>query len=233
MRSTTRNAAGALAVALALGAGSPVAAAGPSGTKPGHVQVLKGDQAVKGLEASQSLRQVLRDIARTDARLVRTVRASRTAQIGDHAASVIANVTADRDALAGLVLAVQAADSAPDLRAVRKDLKGVRPQSYTRVINNLRSAVRLADAIAEARTAVEGDPEAPVAELATAQAAVEAAVSKALLVTASSDKDELRAVQSDLQAAHDALAVVRGYLDAAEQEPVVEEPVEELVAPTP
>ena len=235
MRRTTRTATAVLAAALAFGAASPAASAAgrPDHAKAGHVKAEKGEKggkpekADKADKADKELRQLLRDIARTDAKLVKVARESRTARIGDHAATVLANVAADRSALEALAAAVQASDSTADVRAVRKELKDVRPQNYNKVVNDLRDALRLAAAITEARAAVEGDAAAPASELDAAQAALDAAVAKALLVNASSDKEELRAVKTDLQAAHEALEVVRDYLDLSEEEPVEEEPVEE------
>ena len=232
MKSTTRTAAGVLAVALAFGAGSPVAAAAADHAKPGHVKVAKGDKSSKGNKGDKgdkALRQVLRDIEKADERLAKVARESRTAAIGDHAAAVLANVAADRAALAALALAVQSPESGLDLRATRKAVKDVEVQNYSRVINDLRHALELAAEIAAARTATEGDASAPVAELDAAQASVDAAVAKALLVTAASDRDELRAVKADLEAAHAALDVVLDYLESlsSEEEPVVEEPVQE------
>jgi hypothetical protein len=204
MRTTTRTAAAALAAVVTFGAGAPVATAAghADNDRPAHVKVAKGDH---GKKADQALRQLLRDIAKTDAKLVKVVRETRTARIGEHAVAVRANVDTDRAALTDLAAAVQAADNTRDLREVRKELKDVRWQNYNKVINDLRHAVKLAAEIAEARAAAEGDLEAPVAELDAAQAAVEAAVAKALLITASSDKSELRAVKAELQAAHEAL----------------------------
>lgn len=235
MRTTTRTAAAVLAAAVTFGAGAPVAtAAGHADhAKPGHVKVTKGDHGKKG---DQALRQLLRDIAKTDAKLVKVVRESRTARIGEHAVALRDNVTADRAALTELAAAVQAADNTRDLRQVRKELKDVRPQNYDQVVNDLRHALKLAAEIAEARTAAAGDPEPPVAELDAAQAAVEAAVAKALLVTASSGKAELRAVKADLRAAHQALDGTDDSdetedetedEDELEEEPVVDEPVED------
>lgn len=227
MRRTTRTAAGALALAVAFGVGSPVASAagGAAVAKPDHAKVAKDHKKLKG---SQELRQVLRDLARTDARLLKAVRESRTARIGDHVAAVLANVAADRAALADLGAGVQAADSTHDLRAVRRALKDVRPQTYTKVVNDLRHAVRLAVEIAAAGAALEGDAAAPVDELAAAQTALDAAIAKALLVTASSDRDELRAVKADLRAAREALAAVRSYLEGlATEDEVTEDEVTE------
>lgn len=231
MRTTTRTAAAVLAAAVTFGAGAPVAtAAGHADhAKPGHVKVTKGDHGKKG---DQALRQLLRDINKTDAKLVKVIRESRTARIGEHADAVRANVATDRAALTELSAAVQAADNTRDLRQVRRELKDVRPQNYNQVVNDLRHALKLAAEIAAARTAAASDPAAPVVDLDVAQAAVEAAVAKALLVTASSDKAELRAVKADLRAAHEALD---GDDDSdetedeveLEDEPTEEEPVED------
>ena len=252
MNRTTRIAAVVLAAAVTSGVGSSVAVAtAVDRAKPDHVKVEKGDKgkkgtkvskgskADKGTKADKQLRQLLRDIARTDAQLVKVARESRTARIGDPAAAVLANVAADRAALADLTSAVQVADGTSDLMAVRKAVKDVRPQNYNKVVNDLRHALRLGTAITEARAAVDGDSAAPATELDAAQAALDAAVAKALLVDASSDQDELRGVKADLQAAHEALEVVRVYLDGlpddteddtdddTEGEPVEEEPIEE------
>lgn len=232
MRRTTRTAAGALALAVALGAASPTTALAAGHDRAGHVKVDRAEKskadkskADKSKQAKE-LRQLQRDIAKTDARLVKVARESRTAPIGEHAATVLANVAADRAALVELAGAVEAADSAVDLRAARKELRNVRAQNYNKVVNDLRHALELAGEISAASALLSADPAAPVAELAAAQLALDSAIAKALLVTASSDKDELRAVKADLEAAHAAFEIVAAYLEPVE-EPVDEEPLEE------
>ena len=248
MRRTTRTAAGALTLAVALSAGSPLAAtaAGHDTTghdKASHAKADKGEKADKGSKgakkAAQELRQVLRDLAKVDERLAKVVREDRIAAIGDHAAAVLANVAADRAALTELATSVQVVDSGLDLREVRKALRDVREQNYNKVVNDLRHALELAAEIEAARVALATDPAAPVADLDAAQLALDAAVAKALLITASSDKDELRAVKADLQAAHQAFEVVSDYLESlaadepTEDEVVAEEPAEEPVVEEP
>ena len=238
MRRPPRTAAGALAAALAFGAGSPVAAAAGhiDPAKPGHVKVQKSDKG------SQKPAAAPRDLARTEARLVkggegephRPHRGPRRRRAGQRGGRP------GRPHRAGDGSSVQAPASALDLRSVRKAVKDIRPQNYDKVINDLRHAARLAAAITEARAALEGEPAAPVLELEVAQAALDAAVAKALLITASSSKDELRAVKADLQAAQTTFGIVRDHLDGlsddgsddeSQEEPVEDEPVVDPVLP--
>ena len=226
MRSTARTAAaaaaGAVALAVALGGGGPVAAAVPAAhSKPaqasghGHGH---GGQGSHGASADQALRQLLRQIAQADARLAHTVRDSRTARLdADAKAALLANVDADRQALTDLAASLQAPDATVDLDAVQSSLRELHPENYTEAANFLRKAARLAAAIADATAAVEGDPAAPVDALAAAQASLDSAVAKALLVTASSSRDDLRGVQTDLSAAEDSLGTVLDYLDGSDQ----------------
>ena len=236
MNSTARKAAGAVALAVALGAGTPVVTATAAHAKSAHVTTEHADKK-GGQKAAQALRKVLQEVAKADKRLGHLARESRTSRLGEaEKAAVLANISSDRQALAELAAAVQSPESTVDLGELRDALKELRPQNYNQVVNDLRHAARLTADIAAARTALEGEAAAPVAELDAAQLLVDAAVAKALAITASSDRASLRAVKVDLAAAHASFDVVADYLENRAEEPVVEEelvveeePVEEPV----
>ncbi len=242
MKTTTRTAAVLLAAAVTFGPGSPVAATDAADpAKPGHVRADKGDHGKgdhgKGAskKGSQELRQLLRDLDKADARLAKVAKESRTSRIGDHAAAVLANVAADRAALAELRTAVAAPDSSLDPREVRRELKELRIQNFGKAINDLRHALKLTEKITDARADAEGDA-AALAVLDAAQAAVDSAVAKALLISATSDRSELRAVRVDLQAAHaalDGLPEDESETETEDEDETDDDSEDEPVEPTP
>jgi hypothetical protein len=178
-----------------------------SHAKGGHA---KGGQG-KGAAAQGASATVLRDIARTSAALDRTVRANRIGTLAeDVQAAVVANVEADKAALAALATAVSSPDSTQDLRQVRRDVRQVRPENYVQAVNVLRKAARVA---------------AAATDDAEATALVDSAVATALTVTASSPKSLLREARADLAAAQALLDTDEDGTDTTTEEPAPVEPV--------
>lgn len=148
-----------------------------------------------GTHAKSDASKVLRDIARKTAQLDRAVSASRIGTLAeDVQAVVVANVEADKTALAAL-----------GETATRDDLRAVRVENYVLAVNVLRHAARLQEAAA-----------------ANAEAAtlVESATAKALTVTAASPKSLLREARADLAGAQELLDA-DADADIEETEPVV------------
>lgn len=152
--------------------------------------------------AKSDVRKVVRDVERKTRQLDRTVWASRIGMLAEEVqATVVANVEADKVALAAIAAAASAADSTVDLREVRRELRNVRVENYRLSVNVLRAAARLQESAA-------ANPEAA--------ALVDSAVAKALTVTAASPKSLVREARADLAAA-------RGLLETeTETDPIVE-----------
>jgi hypothetical protein len=219
MNRTTRFAAAAVAAALSFGVTGPAVAAGHAdrpvphashGTNDDHGNKGRNDDKggkganddkggnKPGKVETKYLKQVLKDIANLDRSLAKVAKASRVNGLTDTDRTVLAtNVAADRATLAALSDTTRSADSNADLKQVRRDLKAVRVQNYTQVINDLRFASRLAEKIADERSyADDGTTEAAL--LDEAAALLSQAVAQAHLVTATSDKTALREVKSAL-----------------------------------
>jgi hypothetical protein len=216
MKRSTSIAAVALSVSVALGFAAPAAVAGPPANHPTHAKAVKTDKAAQ--PAAQKRRQALRDIARVDARLDRAVRDSRLKRLAAEVQTAVrANVALDHAKLATLTTAVETADSALDLRQVRKELRQTRPQVYTVVINDLRQAARIqARALANDALLAEAPDADAVAANEAAKTAVAEAVALAMKVTATSSKSELRAVHAAVVTARKALGAVADALEADE-----------------
>lgn len=213
-RSAAAAAAGAVALAIALGGAGPVAAAAPAGHgKPPQAQGAhgQGGKGGHGPSTDQARRPVLRQIAQVDARLDRTLRESRTSALdGDALTAVQTNIDADHKLLADLATSLQGGTTTvADARAA---LRGLHPEIYTQVTNFLRQGSRLSAALDEASAAVAAPAELADA-LAAAGAALDSAMANAVLLTASSSRDDVRAVQADLAAAAAALGPVLDYLE--------------------
>ena len=146
-----------------------------------------------------------------DARLERLSTADRTTVLADeHEAVVVANIGADRAALATLRSEAEAADSTLDTRAVRTELRDFRVVNYVLSTNILRQAEDIADEAA-------ADPEA-VAHL-------DEAVTAALAITAESTK-------SDVREAREHLRLAKNELDEDEVEDEVERRADHLTRRT-
>jgi len=212
-RTAARAAAGALTLAVTLGAGAAVAAphAGANG-HAAHAQSHRVDHAQ---------RHVLVRIANLDARLGGVLRNGPASSLDDAVRQQVAdNVLADRDTLSKLAAGVME-NPTGNVAVVRETLKGLRVANYRLVVNELARAARLAGAVADAQTALAGDPAAPVAELDAAVAALQDAVDQALQVTAFSSKSDVRAVRTALAKAQASLGVVQDYRASLVETPVV------------
>lgn len=218
MDRSTRLAGALLVAAITFTTVMPATAA-PQAVAQAEVVKVQPDKPAHGKVGAQAQRQVLRDLARLDAQLLRVGREARTAGLSDAVRpAVLENIADDRLALADLAAEVRAGTVDP--REVRATLRSVRPMSYQQVVNSLRLAARLAASAAEARAALEGDLGAPWAELDAAEAGLASAVEKALLVTAFSDRAARQAVRQELAAAAAALTVVLDYVAGLPEEPV-------------
>lgn len=174
---------------LALAQSAEAAPKAGHSSKPG--KPAKADKPAKTAKPakgpSAQTKQLAKDIAVRDAQLARVASSARTVALPDDLETVVvANVEADRAALAGLA-------GAADVRAARAAVQAVRVDTYSNVLGVLEEAVELLPAAAE-------DPEAAVL--------VQSAIDTALAVTATSPKSELRV-------AREALAAAQAELDAA------------------
>ena len=170
----TRRLTATLLATAALAAPSALATtADAAATKPGTVKA--------------QTKQLLKDIAGKDARLVRLSTSEAVQGLADDTeAAVVAQVAKARTALGELKATVEAADSTVDTRAARKDLRSFRVENFRILVNVVKKAEGLAEAAA-------ADPEA-VAHLAAAEAA-------ALEITATSTKADIRDVRAHVKAA--------------------------------
>lgn len=240
MQHPMRNAvAAALTAAVALGVSAPAASAAGhhQSTAHAHHAVVKHAHVhvTKFAKHSAHARQTLREIARLDARLSWVTRdRSLTGLTDDQKAAVVANAAADRAALSALKDSVLAAASNADLRSVRASLRHVRPEVYTVALLDLRRAARLQATVVKNGTdlaaVTDRDVSAGVAANDQAGAALADAVAKALAVTAKSSNAELRAINADFRAAHEALGTVEGVLSGADDSTGTTEPTEPAAA---
>lgn len=180
MNTTRRITATALATAALLAPAALSATAVAAPDKP-----TKPTKPAKTVKAQS--KQLLKDIAGKDKRLVRLSTSNAVGSLADDTeAAVVANVTDARAALADLATTVEAADSTVDTRAARKELRSFRVENFRIVVNVVRKVEGLEEAAA-------ADPEA-VTHLAAAEDA-------ALLITATSTKADIRAAREHLEAA--------------------------------
>lgn len=136
-----------------------------------HVKAEKSAKAKAG--KSDAATRLARDVERVKARLDGTVSAQRLAKLDSaDADAVVANVEADKLLLDGVT--------------DRAELRTFRVENYRLVVNVLRKAAKV-------RSLAEGNAEAG--------ALVESAVAKALDVTATDSKAEVKAARADLVAA--------------------------------
>jgi hypothetical protein len=213
LRTAARAAAGALTLAVVLGAGSAAAAPLASNASD-HARTSHANR----VENAQ--RQVLLRIAVLDGRLLRAGSDSRAAKLDDAVKQqVLDNISGDRETLSLLAAGVME-NPEGNLAVVRETVQSVRVANYRLVVNQLAHASRLSAKVLEAETAVAGDPSAPLADLDAAALALETAVAKALGVTAFSSKADIREVRHSLNAAHTSLAVVQDYRATVEEAPV-------------
>ena len=240
---STTLAAAVLAATFATGAISPAAAA-PQASSQHTKSPGKADKQLAGEK-----RKVVSLIAGEDAALVRAIRATNRAALTVGGAEVLANIDADRLALAELKAAAQAATTVADVRVVGAQATAVRPEIYSLVVNGLRQAARFQVLVAQNTASIavlgaaadakelEGFDVAAVREaltaatLANGEAATlaAAALAKGVLLTAFSTTVEREAFSADVAGAGAALGVVDVHLQLAEDTlaamVAVEEPV--------
>lgn len=218
MKNSTRAAAVAFAAALAIGITSPVATAGPGhgGGNPGHGGGNSGhSHGAKPPKADRKFandqRNALAQVARLDKQVAKAVVESRVGRLVpvndvDVRTAVLENAAADRAALAESAATVRAAVPGFDFVAFRNDLRSVRPENYRIVTNALRKAAEI-DAAADA-----------LGGSVDVDAAVDAAVADAVLVTARSPKSDLAAVFAQLADAEAALEALEESEDSEDSE---------------
>ena len=132
-------------------------------------------------------KQLLKDIAGKDARLARLSTSNAVGSLADDTeATVVARIGDARTTLADIRTSVEAADSAVDTRAARKELRSFRVENFRIVVTIVRKVERMEEAAA-------ADSEA-ITLLAAAEVA-------ALEVTATSTKADIRAARAHVQAA--------------------------------
>ena len=249
MNRSSRNAlAGTFALAVVLGGVAPAtAAASPVDSRSAHdhvAQAKKGEHAKNDKQAKtdrklgNAQRKLSREAARKDAFLARAATRNAVSRLDDAVeAPLRANIEADRVLLQGLAISVAAAGS-EELKQLATELRGLRPERYNTIINQLRRATRLqAGLIAEEPPVEEPPVEGPATnDSAEAAAALEALVAKLVTFTAATPRAELRAAQRELSAIEKLLDTdedVPVAEEPVEEEPVEEEPVEEEPATTP
>ncbi|HXH77846.1 hypothetical protein [Nocardioides sp.] len=153
----------------------------PKAPKPSKApKAPKSSKPSKPSKASEApkTKQLLKAIDVRDAKLERLTTAERTSELSDDVeAAFVANMTADRTALATLRADAEAVGSTLDVKTVRKDLHDFRVVNYVLAGNILRKAEKL-------ETELTADP--------TAAAQLAAAVDAALAITAVSTKDDVR-----------------------------------------
>jgi hypothetical protein len=194
MKTINRTAAAAFAAAVALGISTPAALADP-GHGHGHGTHGSGGQTGQGGKFAHDQKHALQEIARLDRQISKALDDSRLRRLVpvngvDVKAAVLANGAADHAALADLATTVQAAAPGFDFRALRDQLRSVRPENYRVVVDVLRRAARI-DAAADAAGATD------------VSAAVDAAVAQALAITATSSRSDLHAVVAGISDAED------------------------------
>ncbi len=189
----TLAAAAIVAISLATPVAMSTAAEADPGDKHASTKAAKDAKPPKATKTKQAVKA----ISVRDAKLARLATADRTTQLADdHEAAFVANIDADRAALATLRSEVEAADSTLDSSAVRKELRAFRVVNYVLAGNILRQAEQVEDELA-------ADP--------GAAANLEEAFAAALLITAESTK-------SDVREARDLLRVAKGEVESDEDE---------------
>ena len=147
----------ALTAVVAVGLPSSASAApGGKGPKSGSANTVKSTTAKADRLLSSERTKVARRVASKDAALVRAARTVTRATLTVGEAEVLANVAADRTALAALKAAAGSATTVSDVRLVGAQVQAVRPEVYDVVVNGLRQAVHFQE-VAAANTAAVTD----------------------------------------------------------------------------
>ena len=130
---------------------------------------------------------MLRDIDRVTRKLDRAVRSSRIDGFAQDTQDALrANVGADKGTLEGFATKVTTAGDTSDLRQVRRDVRDLRAENYVLVVDVLRHADHLREAATDNAEALD---------------LVDGAIEKALAVTATSSKSDVKAARAGLAAA--------------------------------
>jgi hypothetical protein len=176
-----------VAAVTVTGASFQTALAAPPSGAHGGGQAAHGGGHGKADLAKSDVRKVLRDIDRATRKLDHAVRASRIDGLDQETQdALLANVETDKAVLAGQATTVSTAGDTTDLRQARRDVRALRAENYVLAVNVLRQSARVGEA---------------AADNAEALALVDSAVVKALAVTASSTKADVKAARADLVAA--------------------------------
>lgn len=178
MNHTSRTAT-VLVAAAALAVPAGLVSSAEAAAKP------KSDSTAKTVKAQS--KQLLKAISGKDKRLSRLSTSSAVVRLADSTeVELVANIEDARTVLADLRSSVEAADSAVDTRAARRELRSFRVENFRIVVNVLKKAEGLAEAAA-------ADPEA-VEHLTAAEAA-------ALEIDAYSTKRDIRGARAHVRAA--------------------------------
>lgn len=252
MKRSSLVAVAAVALTAVVGGGLPTsasAAPGSKGPKSSSTKVVKADRLL-----TSERTKVTRLVSSRDAALVRAARTVTRAALSVGEAELLANVAADRTALAALKAAAGTATTLSDVRLIGAQVQAVRPEVYDVVVNGLRQAGRFQEVAAANTTAItdlttqadakalEGYDVLAVRDpLASATAANDQTVvlagsvlDQGLVLTAFSTLADRAAFSDDLATAGTLLDTVAGQLllvsDALAamvpaEEPVVEEPL--------
>lgn len=179
----TRRTMAALVATAALTVPPAFAATAVAAERP-H-QATKVEKADKVKKAQT--KQLLKSVAGKDRRLARLATSNAVTRLADATeAQLVATIDEARTALADVKAAVEAADSAVDTRAARKDLRQFRVVNLRLAVNILKQAEGLTEEAAVDAEAQE--------HLAAAEAA-------ALEITATSPKADVRAARAHLREA--------------------------------
>lgn len=149
------TAAVALSAVVAVGLPSSASAApGGKGPKPAPTKVVKVAKADKQLVAER--RKVTSLASAKNAALIRAAQTVSRSSLTVGEPEVLANIAADRTAVAALNADASSATSVSAVRLVGAQVRAVRPEVYSVVVNGLRQAVHLQD-VAGANTAAIAD----------------------------------------------------------------------------
>jgi hypothetical protein len=223
MQGSTRIASTAFAAALMVGVAGPAASAHAApNAKHAAVAQVKAAKTAKEAKsakaAAKDKRLVLKDIAHLDTTLGKFAASVRVSKVGaERKAAVLANVAADRAALASLAQTLKDADATlTDLKQVRRDLKAYRVSNYPMAVNLLRQADALAAEIDALRPeVVAGTQEALT--LDEAQGQVSQAVEGAYAITGTSGKVALHKVKVLLASANADVEAIKDTLTAGDE----------------
>ncbi|HEX6514410.1 MAG TPA: hypothetical protein VF049_02465 [Nocardioidaceae bacterium] len=207
MKLSRHATAAALAVAVSLGAGAPVAMAAPHGGHAGlaHAKAhhVKGEHGKSNAKLSRAQRKLAHQVARKDHFLARLLDRGALSRLDDTVEGVVrTNIEGDRTDLAALADLVTAS-TGEDLGALGDQVRAVRPEVYNSIISQLRQATRLQSAL---------DASAPAPADGTDATAVDPATSLTEVVAELEGLDAT-ATRSQLRETRHTLAQVADAVD--------------------